>query len=183
MKSPAAGGGGARSTDFVHSGINGRNTTAGPIAQALGGFRNGNGFLCHCPVPGHGKGRGDRNPSLSMADGDDGKRLVHCFAGCDSCDVLAALRSRGLLDDRKRAIAPSPPLRTSAGLAKLASMLMDQKCSVFAQFVAAHSWLSQILDITRRWLRPLQAKFRCRLPWRRSLSSLPRRWPPALMRT
>jgi hypothetical protein len=101
MKNPAAGGSGARSTDFVHPGINGRNTTAGSIAQALGGFRNGNGFLCRCPVPSHGAGRGDRNPSLSLADGDDGKPLVHCFAGCDPRDVLATLRSRGLLDDRR----------------------------------------------------------------------------------
>jgi len=97
---PAAGDSGARSTDFMRSGIGGRNTTARSIAQALGGIRNGNGYLCRCPVPSHGKGRGDRNPSLSIADGDDGKLLVRCFAGCDPCNVLAALRSRGLLDDR-----------------------------------------------------------------------------------
>ena len=36
-----------------------------------------------------------------MADGDDGKLLVHCFAGCDPCDGPPALRSRGLLDDRR----------------------------------------------------------------------------------
>jgi hypothetical protein len=84
----------------VCSGTNGRNTTARSIAQALGGIRNGNGYLCRCPVATHGKGRGDRNPSLSIADGDDGKLLVRCFAGCDPCDVLAALRSRGLLDAR-----------------------------------------------------------------------------------
>jgi hypothetical protein len=89
---PAAGDCGARSTDFVHSGTNGRNTTAGSIAQA---------YLCPCPVPGHGKGRGDRNPSLSIADGDDGKLLVRCFAGCDSVDVLAELRRRGLTDKPK----------------------------------------------------------------------------------
>jgi hypothetical protein len=99
---PAAGDCGARSTDFVHSGTKGRNTTAGSIAQALpGSIRNGNGYLCPCPVPGHGKGRGDRNPSLSIADGDDGKLLVRCFAGCDSLDVLAELRRRGLTDKPK----------------------------------------------------------------------------------
>ena len=74
MRNPAAGGGGARLTDFICSGIGGRNTTARSIAQALpGSIRNGNGYLCRCPVTSHGKGRGDRNPSLSMADGDDGK--------------------------------------------------------------------------------------------------------------
>jgi putative DNA primase/helicase len=92
-QNPAAGGCGAWDTDFVHGG----RTTARSISQALGGsIRNGNGFLCHCPVPSHGKGRGDRKPSLSVSDGDDGAPLVHCFAGCDSLDVLTELRRRGL---------------------------------------------------------------------------------------
>ncbi len=38
-----------------------------------------------------------RTPALSVKDGDDGKLLVHCFAGCAGADVLAALRARGLL--------------------------------------------------------------------------------------
>ena len=101
MRNPAAGGG-ARLTDFMRSGIGGRNTTARSIAQALpGSIRNGNGYLCRCPVTSHGKGRGDRNPSLSIADGDDGKLLVRCFAGCNSLDVLAELRRRGLTDKPK----------------------------------------------------------------------------------
>lgn len=72
--------------------------TAVSIARALAGHRNGDGFLCRCPVPGHGQGRGDRRPSLSVCDGDD-RLLVRCFAGCDPRDVLAELRRRGLLDD------------------------------------------------------------------------------------
>lgn len=43
-----------------------------------------------CPAPGHGKGRGDQRPSLSItADGD--KVLLHCHAGCSQEAVLAAL--------------------------------------------------------------------------------------------
>jgi hypothetical protein len=72
-------------------------TVAENIGRALGGKRHGDGFLCHCPVPSHGKRRGDRNPSLSVRDGDDAL-LVHCFASCDRLDVLDALRRRGLLD-------------------------------------------------------------------------------------
>jgi hypothetical protein len=34
---------------------------------------------------------------MSLAVGCDGKLLVHCFAGCNGADVLAALRARGLL--------------------------------------------------------------------------------------
>jgi hypothetical protein len=48
-------------------------------------------------VPSHGKGRGDRNPSLRISDGDI-KLLVHCYSGCDRVDVLDELRRRGLLD-------------------------------------------------------------------------------------
>jgi hypothetical protein len=104
-QSPAAGNCGARSTDFLHSGIDGRNTTARAVSQALGGTGNGKGFLCRCPVPSHGKGNGDRNPSLSVADGDKGL-LVRCFAGCDQRDVLAELRSRGLLGEPRPATQP-----------------------------------------------------------------------------
>ena len=41
----------------------------------------------------------DHLPSLSLSDGDEpGRILVHCFAGCDRRDILAALRERGLLE-------------------------------------------------------------------------------------
>jgi len=66
------------------------------IARALGGARrNGRGWLALCC------GHEDKRPSLSLCDGDDGKLLVKCFAGCDSRDILAELRRRGLLDDRR----------------------------------------------------------------------------------
>jgi putative DNA primase/helicase len=82
---------------------------AASIARALpGSIRHGKGYLIRCPVPSHGKGRGDRSPSLSIADGDNGKLLVRCFAGCDAHDVFAALRRRGLLDDRPRTLRREP---------------------------------------------------------------------------
>jgi len=83
---------------------------ASEISRALRGQRSGDGYLVSCPVPDHGKGRGDRRPSLSIRDGDRGL-LVHCHAGCDPRDVLDALRQRGLLDDRdpmRRHIEPRP---------------------------------------------------------------------------
>ncbi len=72
------------------------------VARALGGFptRDG-GWLCPCPLPSHGKGRGDRNPSLSVADGEKGL-LVNCFGGCLAVDILDELRSRDLVPDRPR---------------------------------------------------------------------------------
>lgn len=33
----------------------------------------------------------DRDPSLSIRETDDGKVLLHCWAGCDTADVLAAI--------------------------------------------------------------------------------------------
>ena len=33
----------------------------------------------------------DRSPSLSIAEGDDGSVLVHCFAGCDVHQVVSSV--------------------------------------------------------------------------------------------
>jgi hypothetical protein len=71
--------------------------SAEQIARALGGStRNGRGWVARCCC------HEDRRPSLSLRDGDDGKLLVFCFAGCDPRDILAELRRCGLLDDRRR---------------------------------------------------------------------------------
>lgn len=71
--------------------------SADQIGIALKGRRNGNGWLVPCPCPNHGKGRGDRSPSLSVADGDDDRLLLRCFAGCDFVDILDELKHRGLV--------------------------------------------------------------------------------------
>jgi putative DNA primase/helicase len=69
-------------------------TDAATIARALGGRRSADGYLCRCPLPSHGQGRGDRSPSLLVKDGDEAV-LFKCFAGCDPKKILAELRSRG----------------------------------------------------------------------------------------
>src|SRR3954447_18207074 len=76
------------------------------IAKALDGRAAGNGYLCRCPVRTHAERRGDRNPSLSIRAGEDGKLLVHCKAGCDPRDVLHALRHY-----EGQALAPSKTSR------------------------------------------------------------------------
>jgi hypothetical protein len=73
--------------------------SAESVAHALGGRRCGRGWLCRCPVSGHGRKRGDINPSLSVEDGDR-RLLLYCHAGCTAHEVLDALRARGLLDLR-----------------------------------------------------------------------------------
>lgn len=52
--------------------------------------RTEKGYLARCPVPGHGKGRGDKNPSLSLNEGEDGRVLIKCHGTCATEDVLAA---------------------------------------------------------------------------------------------
>ena len=91
-------------------------STARDVALALAGRRAqrlADGFyLIPCPVPSHGKGRGDRSPSLRIGDGAS-RLLVHCYAGCHARDVLDVLRRRGLLDGAP-ARSPSPsPARSS----------------------------------------------------------------------
>ncbi len=60
------------------------------VAKILGGRRVSGGFLCHCPVAAHGKGRGDLHPSLTIADGDRAL-LYTCHAGCDPRAIRAAI--------------------------------------------------------------------------------------------
>ena len=64
--------------------------TAEVIAKALGGRKAGGGWAARCPA------HDDRTPSLSISDADDGKVLLHCFAGCDRERVIATLRGLGL---------------------------------------------------------------------------------------
>jgi hypothetical protein len=66
-------------------------STAEDIANKFGGQASRNGYLISCPVVSHGKGQGDRKPSLWICDGADGGLIVHCFAGCARVDILAAL--------------------------------------------------------------------------------------------
>jgi len=53
--------------------------------------KTGSGWLVSCPCPDHGQGRGDRNPSVSITEGDDSRALVNCQAGCQTEDIVAEL--------------------------------------------------------------------------------------------
>ena len=73
--------------------------TAATIARALHGSRRwGPGWVACCPS------HDDRNPSLSLRDGTDGRALAHCHAGCSQAAVISALKDRGLWphDDGRR---------------------------------------------------------------------------------
>lgn len=44
-----------------------------------------NKFVARCPA------HQDRLPSLSVAEGTDGRAVLHCHAGCETANVIAAL--------------------------------------------------------------------------------------------
>jgi putative DNA primase/helicase len=85
-----------------------------PVDRILSALRNhgdeprksGAGWCCKCPA------HDDRNPSLSIHAGDDGRALVNCHAGCSVDAVCGAvgLRPADLFtDDPSRRNGHSPP--------------------------------------------------------------------------
>jgi hypothetical protein len=67
---------------------NQRSTAQRPIDKVLahlqGVRRSGDGFTARCPH------HDDRQASLSIKEGVDGKVLLHCHAGCPTLDVVAS---------------------------------------------------------------------------------------------
>lgn len=65
---------------------------ASPIDMALarldGVTSVGKSYWALCPA------HGDKTPSLSVNEGDDGRVLLHCFAGCGVEEVVAAMGLR-----------------------------------------------------------------------------------------
>lgn len=58
----------------------------GLLLPRLGGVkRSGARYMARCPA------HQDKSPSLSLSRGDDGRALVHCYAGCETRDVMAAV--------------------------------------------------------------------------------------------
>lgn len=79
--------------------------TAEALSKALGGQRAGRGYIARCPA------HDDGTPSLSIADGEDGRILIYCFAGCSYREVTTALRLRGLWHTEGRAYLSRPATR------------------------------------------------------------------------
>ncbi len=63
-----------------------------------------NGFMARCPC------HEDRQASLSIQTGEDGRVLLHCFAGCDTRDIVHSLELTmgDLFLSRESAVKPSP---------------------------------------------------------------------------
>jgi putative DNA primase/helicase len=142
--------------------------SADQIGIALKGRRNGNGWLVRCPCPNHGKGRGDRFPSLSVADGDDGRLLLRCFAGCEFVDILDELKHRGLADGTTQPTESrfTPTLHRCAEPSPDIGVLTIWQATVEAQQTIVDEYLN------RRgvYLRP--PMLRCRLDHRSMVAAV-----------
>ena len=55
------------------------------LERLTGVIKSGNGFKALCPA------HDDHNPSLSISEGDDGRVLICCHAGCECKDILVAI--------------------------------------------------------------------------------------------
>ncbi len=62
------------------------------VAKSLGkAHLSGQNWICLCPA------HDDRTPSLSIALSQDGKLLLHCYAGCSFEEILQELHDKKLL--------------------------------------------------------------------------------------
>ena len=83
-----AGGPGFAGGQTTGRGLQGNHSTAGTalLLDRLECVRkSGRGWIARCPA------HGDKRPSLSLAEGDDGRVLLHCFGGCSAASVVHAV--------------------------------------------------------------------------------------------
>ena len=82
------------------------------VLDKLDGTRESNGsWKALCPA------HEDREPSLSVTEGDDGRALLKCFAGCDTENIVSelGLEMKDLFESRNghkkelRSIPPKTP--------------------------------------------------------------------------
>jgi len=92
------------------------------ILDRLQGVRcGGRGWVARCPA------HGDRSPSLSVREGEGGRVLLHCFAGCTTEAICEAIQIRvsDLFSERGAARERKPEIvrRTERQIADLRSRL------------------------------------------------------------
>ncbi|MFW5983297.1 MAG: hypothetical protein ACOCQ4_02260, partial [bacterium] len=64
--------------------------SANELAQLLDGYQKSPGqYMALCPA------HSDHNPSLSIKQGNNGKVLLHCFAGCSYKQIKNAIKQKG----------------------------------------------------------------------------------------
>ncbi len=95
-------------------------THAADLVKRLGGTLSPSGGMCLCPA------HDDRTPSLSVRVGEKAL-LFKCFAGCDTLDVIRAIRrlDRSVPLSGRAGLSPSPTSLSPAWLRQRALDLWD----------------------------------------------------------
>lgn len=126
--------------------------------------RSPRGWVARCPS------HEDRFPSLSVAEGRDGRALVNCFAGCTAEEIVSALglEMSDLFPPKQEPVRnrPAPkPVRVPRRLAELllefpgfpstweAAKLLAQLDPIQAQRDLLQGWdrLSERIDVPLAW--------------------------------
>ena len=103
------------------------------LTRMLGGRWHGQYGTARCPA------HDDRNPSLSIRDGEAGALRLHCFTGCQYRDIRAALNFK--LGDSAIKVprtAVSIPIPNSTANAKLASRIWTKTVPIPASHAEAY---------------------------------------------
>lgn len=107
--------------DLTRPSVDGDGSPGSPVERVVWALavrgrrprRSGMGWTSLCPV------HEDRHPSLSVREGDDGRALVRCHAGCEFRAIIAALGLKP--GDLKRDDHQARQRRTMAGVDPLPS--------------------------------------------------------------
>jgi hypothetical protein len=114
-----------------------RSTTARILDRLEGVKATGpSSWIAKCPA------HPDRKPSLSIRETDDGRVLLHCFAGCSVGDVLAVigLQLRDLFDQPvQHFTAPSKSRIAARDVLHLVSYEIDVAGLLLAHVVEGRS--------------------------------------------
>ncbi len=121
------------------------------ICDLTGPTKRYNGYeMGHCPV--HGKGGGDRTPSLSISLNDDEtKILLHCQAGCETTAILKEL---ALTFQDLFANEPAPKLLTTKKAAASVSPLRLHELAAVKSLPVTHLEKLGLKDETQGVLVP-----------------------------
>lgn len=103
------------------------------LTRALGGHWRGHYGTARCPA------HDDRSPSLSIADGDKGRLLLFCHAGCSYDDIRGALPG-ALSGENEQPPEPSSHLSRPAcnALGPLIARLWEESRSIAGTRVEAY---------------------------------------------
>lgn len=145
--------------------------TPAELTRALGGRWHGRYGTARCPA------HRDRSPSLSVGEGQDGKLLVKCFAGCDQRQVIDTLRRLELWAGRSEDIPPGATEQEARRERKAAKERDRRRREVFVERTWREVWANAApaagSPIEAGWL-PLRGIE----PHRLDLSRIPLRWSP-----